>query len=287
MSGSRTALIGPPGDSRWGRYVAPQASGGHPRAAALRVAVFGSFHRGLAVLTRLLDPHCGVPRIVQLVGVATDDVSDPAARISRHRRVWQYVDRDEGTNVQASIERVALAHHVPAYTGEIKTRFFQDVLAEWRPDVIVMATFGQRLDRHTFDAPRYGTYNFHPSDLAAGQYRGPDPFADMLRMGERTTRVTAHHVEDEIDTGHVVGASPPIGIEPVDRGIELSPLIRALHRKTAPVAAAMAAYLLEAVAAERRRVWTLSFERVFSADERCRMLDRYEANAGVSATRAG
>ena len=52
----------------------------------IRIAVFGSFHRGFHVLSELLKGP--LASRVRVVGVATDDVH--SGHISRDRRVWAY-----------------------------------------------------------------------------------------------------------------------------------------------------------------------------------------------------
>ncbi|MCB0337211.1 MAG: hypothetical protein KDD62_12925 [Bdellovibrionales bacterium] len=127
-----------------------------------------------------------------------------------------------------------------------------------------MGTFGQKIDSAIFEAPRYGMYNFHPSHLAEGKYRGGNPFYEMLEAGEKTTRMTVHFVDEELDTGAVVGYSPEICIEfeePEKWTIEKK--IMALHQQTSYFVGPMAMKLLLEVKQRQGKVESIDFESFF------------------------
>ncbi len=55
-------------------------------------------------------------------------------------------------------------------------------LAQFRPDVIVVAAFGQILPRAVLEIPRLGSVNVHPSLLP--RFRGASPVAAAILAGD-------------------------------------------------------------------------------------------------------
>lgn len=210
--------------------VTPQP---HP-TEVLRVALFGSFHRGFHMLSELLKGPLAAR--VQVVGVATDDVE--AAFISRERRVWSYPHLPEE---ETMVERLAAAHGLSAYKGRVKSaEFYQLYEQVWRPDVCISATFGQRYDARLFSYPRLGFFNLHPciDDGWPSNFAGPNPFQTLLDEGADHTVIAMHAVDDGFDTGTLLGLSEAIYFPPGASVVDL-------HRISSPLAAKFAARELE------------------------------------------
>lgn len=198
----------------------------NPHNAEVRIAVFGSFYRGFHVLSELLKgPLAGR---VKVVGVATDDVG--SGFVSRDRRVWAYPHTLEE---EVMVERLAAEHGIETYKGRVKTpEFYQLYEEQWRPDVCIAATFGQRIDARLFTRPALGFYNLHPciDDGWPSHYAGPNPFQALLDNGSDHAAIALHAVDDGFDTGQLLALSDkvyiPAGASVVD-----------LHKQTSPVAA--------------------------------------------------
>jgi methionyl-tRNA formyltransferase len=75
-----------------------------------------------------------------------------------------------------------------------------DVLA-LRPDLIVLADYGQIVPRALLDVPR-GALNLHPSLLP--RHRGASPIAATILAGESSTGVSLMRMDDGLDTGPIV-----------------------------------------------------------------------------------
>jgi len=265
--------------TEWGHYMGPARAEHGKTEEGLRVAIFGSYRRGLSVLSTLIGREIDHPNSINLVGLATDDreVRDPfsgvpnTSRISSQKRVWQYVPVTQQTIWQGIMEGLATRNGVPAYCGPIKSDFFREtVLPQWNPDLIIMATFGQLIDAGVIEYPRFGMYNFHPSHLAENQYPGPNPFQEMCDAGEAVTRMTLHKVSTVIDDGQVVGFSPPIRIT---RANGTYPTVPDLHKKTSPTAGLMALALVEQVAATQEKVDKIDLEAIFSDQEKVALME--------------
>jgi methionyl-tRNA formyltransferase len=186
-----------------------------------RVVVFGSFYGGYHVLGELLEPP--LAERVTVVGVATDDVTQPF--VHADLRLWKYPHtRAE----ELLVPQFAGAHDLPVYTGRVKTPEFERMfVAEWKPDLCLMATFGQMIPPHIFEVPRLGFYNFHHSDEVWPSYPGPDPIRDMMRDGKKHVVITMHEVTAVLDGGDAVGRSHKVPLPPDANAVKV-------HRITWP-----------------------------------------------------
>ncbi|HSJ58792.1 MAG TPA: methionyl-tRNA formyltransferase [Anaerolineae bacterium] len=85
-------------------------------------------------------------------------------------------------------------------------------LAAWRPDVIVVAAFGQILPPAVLDLPPHGCLNVHASLLP--RYRGAAPISAAILAGDDVTGVTIMRMDEGLDTGPILSqAKQPIGPE--------------------------------------------------------------------------
>jgi methionyl-tRNA formyltransferase len=92
-------------------------------------------------------------------------------------------------------------------------------LAQFRPDVIVVAAFGQLLPRSVLDIPRFGAVNVHPSLLP--RFRGASPVASAILAGDEFTGVSIMLLDEGMDTGPVL-ARAQIPISALDNTASLS-----------------------------------------------------------------
>lgn len=195
----------------------------------VRVAVFGSFHRGYHVLHALLAGE--LAGRVEVVGVATDDPDQ--AFVSPGKRVWQY---PHSAAERSMVARLADEHCVAVWKGRVKTpEFYALFEQQWRPDVVVMATFGQKIDARLFGFPRLGFFNLHPclDDGWPSRYVGGNPFRKLLDDGSPYCVIAMHQVDDGFDTGPLLAFSERIAVPPGAGVVDL-------HKLTAPVAARLA-----------------------------------------------
>ncbi len=86
-------------------------------------------------------------------------------------------------------------------------------LAELRPDVIVVAAFGQVIPSAILSIPPYGCINIHPSLLP--RYRGASPVASAILVGDDFTGVSIMLLDEGLDTGPVL-AREKVEISPQD-----------------------------------------------------------------------
>jgi len=75
------------------------------------------------------------------------------------------------------------------------------LIAALEPDLVVSATFPQRIPPEVTAIPRYGAVNLHPAPLPRG--RGPNP-ARLLYEGDLTVAGALHRIVPEFDAGPVL-----------------------------------------------------------------------------------
>jgi len=186
-----------------------------------RVAVFGSFYGGHCVLSELLEPP--LAETATVVGVATDDLKQPFTHADV--RLWKY---PHTVDEERMVQLLALENNLPLYTGSVKAPEFARIFAEeWKPDLCLMATFGQKIPRNIFEVPRLGFYNFHHSDEVWPSYPGPDPIAGMVRDGKTHVVITMHEVTEVMDGGAAVARSQKVPLPPDANAVKV-------HRLTWP-----------------------------------------------------
>jgi methionyl-tRNA formyltransferase len=92
-----------------------------------------------------------------------------------------------------------------------KTSSVTEMLAGYRPDLLLVLGFNWRLPPGVLELPRFGVLNIHPSALP--RYRGPSPVLWAVRNGDPSIGITAHRMSGEIDAGpllaQVVGIPLP------------------------------------------------------------------------------
>jgi methionyl-tRNA formyltransferase len=76
------------------------------------------------------------------------------------------------------------------------------LLAGLKPDIIIVAAYGQILPAAVLDLPRYKCINIHPSLLP--RYRGPSPVAAAILNGDPVTGVTIMLIERKVDSGPIL-----------------------------------------------------------------------------------
>ena len=79
-------------------------------------------------------------------------------------------------------------------------------LADLKPDVVVVAAYGQILPQAVLDVPRRGCLNVHPSLLP--RFRGVSPVPAAILAGDQFTGVSVMLLDAGIDTGPILAAPP-------------------------------------------------------------------------------
>ena len=150
---------------------------------SLRIVFMGTAELACASLTALLDsPPCEV-----------------VAAVTRP-------DRPKGRDLKAQpppVKTMAEAAGLPVLQPEsARNPAFASELAALRPEVIVVAAYGQILPQAVLDLPRFGCVNVHASLLP--KYRGAAPIQWAILNNDSETGVTIMKMAAGLDTGDVL-----------------------------------------------------------------------------------
>ena len=120
--------------------------------------------------------------------------------------VYTRPDKLSGRGLHAAappLKRAALSLELPVFQPDsLKDGATITELAALRPDVIVVAAYGQILPPAVLDIPRHGALNIHPSLLP--RYRGPAPVAAAILAGGRFTGLSVMLMEPGLDCGPIL-----------------------------------------------------------------------------------
>ncbi len=184
----------------------------------MRIVFMGSGEVACPALRRLATGACG-----ELVGVVTQP------------------DRPRGRGRQPEAcpaRRAAAEAGIPVLTPDrVRDPAVVSEIAALRPDILVVAAYGQFLPRALLELPPLGAINVHPSLLP--RYRGAAPIQWAIANGERETGVSIVFMTERMDAGDVI-VSERVAIGDEDTALTLTP-------RLAEVGARLLAVALEAV----------------------------------------
>jgi methionyl-tRNA formyltransferase len=88
-------------------------------------------------------------------------------------------------------------------------------IRDWKPDLIVVAAYGQILKPEVLDLPQYGCVNVHASLLP--RWRGAAPIQAAILHADQETGITIMVMDIGMDTGPII-SQHKIPIQPDDNG---------------------------------------------------------------------
>lgn len=114
---------------------------------------------------------------------------------------------------------VAEEHGLPVLDPEsINTDEARDALRAYKPDLFLVADYGQILSNATLDVARLGGINLHGSLLP--KYRGAAPINWAIYNGDAETGVTVIQMSSKVDAGAAL-AQARTPIDPEENAVEL------------------------------------------------------------------
>ena len=143
-----------------------------------RIVFMGSPEFAVSILRKLSDQY-------QVVGVVTQ----PDRPAGRGRNL-------KSPPVKLLAEELKLPHIQPQKLSELEAK---QQLHLWKPDLIVVAAFGQILRSEVLDLPKFGCINVHASLLP--RWRGAAPIQAAILSGDEQTGITLMRMDPGIDTG--------------------------------------------------------------------------------------
>lgn len=125
--------------------------------------------------------------------------------------VYTQPDRKAGRGqklTMSPVKELALVHHIPVEqpisfslkheNGQVS----RETLANYRPDVMIVAAYGLILPLGVLNTPRLGCLNIHASLLP--RWRGAAPIQRAILAGDSTTGITIMQMAQGLDTGDML-----------------------------------------------------------------------------------
>lgn len=148
---------------------------------------------------------------MRLIFMGTPDFAVPTLKTlieSEHEVIAVITQPDKpkgrGKEMQFTpVKQAAIEAGIPVYQPvRVRDEKVVSMMAEWKPDAIIVAAFGQLLPKAILDMPVYGCINVHASLLP--KYRGAAPIQWAVIDGEKESGVTAMLMNEGLDTGDML-----------------------------------------------------------------------------------
>jgi len=115
-------------------------------------------------------------------------------------------DRPQGRGrkvLPTPIKKIALSKGLKIFQPEnINDEESIKNMKEFKPDIILVAAYGQILSNHILNIPKVGCVNIHGSLLP--KYRGAAPINRAIIDGEKETGITFMFMKEKIDAGDII-----------------------------------------------------------------------------------
>lgn len=191
----RPKLVVISGLDRWGKPIKIQACGFFSRA----IQHEADHLVGILLVDRI--------RKLKLVMISNMELGLPAIKMMLDNPMFdfQYLvtgkkPESRGSSVNMATEAKKL--ELPVVNFKSESQLFQKLQAT-KPDIVVVAGFGEILSDRIINLPVYGSLNIHPSLLP--KYRGPSPIVQTLLDGFQDSGVTIIKMTKGVDAGPIVG----------------------------------------------------------------------------------
>ena len=114
-----------------------------------------------------------------------------------------------------SVAELAVQHGIDVERINIVSgvEAFREMILKLKPDLFIVSSFRNILDKKLLSLPKLGAINLHMSLLP--KYRGPHPENWAIINNEKTVGFTVHYIDEGIDTGDIIVQSE-IAILPED-----------------------------------------------------------------------
>lgn len=165
----------------------------------LKVVFIGDMEIGTAMIEALIESKH------ELVGVVN--------KIEK-KGLKSYLKRAKQALQPDNTDFLIKKNNIPVITtkGANSTEFRRKV-KELAPDVILVSSWGEILQKETIDLAKTACVNCHAALLP--RHKGPNPWSSVIRQAEPATGITYHLVSEVIDSGDIL-LQEKISISPHD-----------------------------------------------------------------------
>lgn len=102
------------------------------------------------------------------------------------------------------VKLTAIKYNIPVFQPE-KIIDYKSKIISLKPDLIIVAAYGQIIPQEILDIPKFGSINIHPSLLP--KYRGASPIQNTILSGEKTTGTTIIKMDAKMDHGDIINST--------------------------------------------------------------------------------
>lgn len=163
---------------------------------------------------------------IRMVFMGTPDISATILRALAAARynivgVVTKADRPQGRKQEITgspVKQAAQELALPVFQPFKLNEEAVSTIAEWKPDIIVVAAYGKILPTSLLELPGFGCINVHASLLP--RWRGASPVQNALLSGDQETGVTIMLMDAGMDTGDIL-SQEAIAIAPDETAEEL------------------------------------------------------------------
>jgi len=166
----------------------------------LKVVIIGYGEMFTNLIAGTLDSGC------EIVGVLRKDTV-------KYHPLWRKIKDIFNPSVEYNYIK---SYSIPEINAKgVNTEAFKNTLLKLNPDIILVGSWGEKINKEIYDIPKIAAINAHPSLLP--KYRGPNPYFWTIRNQETISGVTFHLIDKGFDTGAIL-AQEEIKIFPSDTG---------------------------------------------------------------------
>lgn len=147
-------------------------------------------------------------------------------------------DKPSGRNQEmlvSPVKQVTTEHNLPCLQPDKLDPATLEKIADWKPDLIVVAAYGKILPEALLQLPGLGCLNVHASLLP--RWRGASPIQNALMNGDTVTGITLIQMDRGVDTGDIIAERSLVITPDETAGVlseRLADLGRALLVETLP-----------------------------------------------------
>ncbi len=104
---------------------------------------------------------------------------------------------------KSDVHTFAIEHNIPVLAYKtLRSEEAVRELSALNVDVFIVVVYGNMIPKSILEIPKFGCLNVHPSLLP--KFRGPSPFQEAIRVGEKETGVSIMLLDEGMDTGPVI-----------------------------------------------------------------------------------
>ncbi|MBU1292214.1 methionyl-tRNA formyltransferase [Patescibacteria group bacterium] len=99
------------------------------------------------------------------------------------------------------VKEIALKYNLDILQPE-KISDIKEEMTKLKPDLFIVASYGQIIPKDILEIPKKNSLNLHPSLLP--KYRGPSPIQTAILNGDKTTGLTIIQMNEKMDAGPII-----------------------------------------------------------------------------------